>query len=177
MSDSFTGEIQIFGFNFAPANWAMCQGQYIPVQQNTALFSLLGTTFGGNGASNFQLPNFTGNAPGGQGTGPGLSPRVMGETYGSPSVTLLPNQIPAHSHAARIYNQPTTALRTGIPAQGDALITPESATILAVNASANSAYPATTVGFTGNGDAHENRQPYLTLNFCICLYGIFPSRP
>ncbi|WP_295571291.1 phage tail protein [Stenotrophomonas maltophilia] len=177
MSDPFIGEIQMFGFNFAPAGWAMCQGQLVPIQQNTALFSLLGTTFGGNGVANFQLPNFIGNAPGGQGNGPGLSQRAMGQTYGSPSVTLLPNQIPAHVHSARIYNQPEPTLRTGIPAQGDALITPESATLLAVNATANSPYPPITVGTAGNGEAHENRQPYLTLNFCISLQGIYPSRP
>lgn len=177
MSDPFTGEIQIYGFNFAPYNWAMCQGQLMPIQQNTALFSLLGTTFGGNGTSNYQLPNFTGNAACGQGAGAGLTQRVMGETFGSDSVTLLLNQMPAHTHQARVYNQPTAGLRSGVPAAGDALILPESATLFTANSTVNSAFPPQTIGSTGGTQPHENQQPYLTLNFCICLSGIFPTRP
>lgn len=177
MSDPFLGEIQIYGFNYAPYNWAMCQGQLMPIQQNTALFSLLGTTFGGNGTSNYQLPNYTDNIACGQGTGPGLSPRVMGETFGSDSVTLLINEMPNHTHGARIYNQPDTAHRSGIPASGNALITPESSPILAATPTVTSTFPLTTVGAAGGGLPHENRQPYLTLNFCISLSGVFPQRP
>src|SRR5690242_7438333 len=129
MSDPFTGEIQIYAFTFAPYNWAMCAGQLMPIQQNTALFSLLGTTFGGNGTSNYQLPNFIGNTACGQGAGSGLTPRTMGETFGSDSVGLLYNQMPTHNHGATIYNQPTQANRTGIPATGDAVITPENVQI------------------------------------------------
>jgi microcystin-dependent protein len=177
MSDPFIGEIQIYGFNFAPYNWAMCQGQLMPIQQNTALFSLLGVQFGGNGTSNYQLPNYVGNAACGQGQGSGLTPRAVGETFGSNAVTLLSNEMPAHTHGARIYNQPTTANRTGIPASGDAIITPESATILATTTTTNTAFPAQTIGLAGGNQAHENRQPYLTLNFCISLAGTFPQRP
>lgn len=177
MSDPFTGEIQIYAFTFAPYNWAMCAGQLMPIQQNTALFSLLGTTFGGNGTSNYQLPNFIGNAACGQGAGSGLTPRTMGETFGSDSVSLLYNQMPTHNHGATIYNQPTQANRTGIPATGDAVITPENVQILAATATPNINFPVQTIGSTGGGQAHENQQPYLTLNFCICLSGVFPQRP
>ncbi|HDS1144964.1 MULTISPECIES: phage tail protein [Stenotrophomonas] len=177
MSDPFTGEIQMFGFNFAPNNWAMCQGQLIPIQQNTALFSLLGVTFGGNGSSNFQLPDFSGNAACGQGNGPGLTPRVMGELFGLDTVTLLSPHMPAHSHGARIYNQPNKAHRSGVPAANDALVTPEKVSILAPTTTANSVFPPNTVGMTGGTAPHPNQQPYLTVNFCICLYGNFPQRP
>ena len=177
MSDPFVGEIQIYGFNFAPYNWAMCQGQLMPIQQNTALFSLLGTQFGGNGTSNYQLPNYIGNAACGQGQGPGLTPRTVGETFGSDTATLLLNQMPAHTHGSRIYNQPTPANRAGIPAAGDAVITPESVTILAATTTTNTTFPVQTIGVTGNGQSHENQQPYLTLNFCISLAGVFPPRP
>ncbi|WNL46388.1 tail fiber protein [Dyella sp. BiH032] len=177
MSDPFIGEIQIYGFNFAPNNWAMCQGQLMPIQQNTALFSLLGTTFGGNGTSNYQLPNFVGNAACGQGQGLGLTPRVMGETFGSDTVTLLYNEMPAHSHAARVYNQTVAAKRTGIPAAGDAVILPQSVAPFTTTNAVNSAFPVQTIGVAGGGQAHENQQPYLTLNFCISLAGVFPQRP
>ena len=177
MSDPFIGEIQIYSFPFAPANWAMCQGQLMAIQQSTALFSLLGVQFGGNGTSNFQLPNYIGNAACGQGQGPGLSPRTVGEIFGSNSVTLQTNEMPAHTHGARIYNQPNTANRTGIPAAGDAVIIPESATILAATNTTNTTFPAQTIGPAGSGQPHENRQPYLTLNFCISLAGTFPQRP
>lgn len=177
MSDPYLGEIQIFGFTFAPNNWAMCLGQLLPIQQNTALFSLLGTTFGGDGRTTFQLPNYSNNASCGQGTGPGLTPRDMGEVFGSPQVSLMINEIPAHTHAARIYNQPNKALRTGIPAANDALVTPGAVSILTPTTTPNSAYPPTTIGIAGGGLPHENRQPYLAMNFCICLAGVFPQRP
>lgn len=178
MSDPFTGEIQMYGFNFAPYNWAMCQGQLMPIQQNTALFSLLGVTFGGNGTSNYQLPNFVGNAACGQGSGPGLNTRDMGETFGSDSVTLLYNQLPAHTHAARVYNQTDPAKRTGLPVANDAMILPEGGVNLFTSTpTVNSVFPPQTIAMTGGGQAHENQQPYLTLNFCICLSGVFPTRP
>ena len=177
MSDPFIGEIQMYGFNFAPLNWAMCQGQLMPIQQNTALFSLLGTTFGGNGTSNYQLPNFTAFAACGQGQGLGLTQRDMGETFGTDSVTLLYNQMPAHNHAARIYNQTDTSKRTGVPASGDAMVLPESTPPFTTTNVTNSVFPSSTVGVSGGGQAHANQQPYLTLNFCICLQGTFPSRP
>ncbi|HIE4563042.1 TPA: phage tail protein [Stenotrophomonas maltophilia] len=177
MSDPYLGEIQIFGFNFAPYRWATCLGQLVPIQQNTALFSLLGTTFGGDGRVTFQLPNYINRASCGQGTGPGLTPRDMGETFGVDQVSLNLSEIPSHTHAARIYNQPNKAYRTGIPAAGDALVTPGAVSILTPTTTANSAYPITTIGVAGGGSPHENRQPYLAMNFCIALAGVFPPRP
>lgn len=177
MSDPFLGEIQIYGFNFAPANWAMCQGQIMPIQQNSALFSLLGVQFGGNGQTNFALPNYAGNAACGQGQGAGLTPRTVGETFGSDSVILLSNEMPAHTHGARIYNQPTAANRAGVPAAGDAVITPGTTVMLTTTSTANTTLPVQTIGAAGGGQPHENRQPYLTLNFCIALAGVFPQRP
>lgn len=177
MSDPFLGEIQIYGFNFAPNKWAMCQGQLMPIQQNTALFSLLGTTFGGNGTSNYQLPNFKGCIPCGQGQGLGLSQRTMGETFGSDSVTLLQSQIPAHTHGARVYNQTDATKRSGIPSAGAALTITQTAGPYTNNSTTNTTFPVQTIGMAGGSQAHENQQPYLTLNFCICLYGAFPSRP
>ena len=177
MSDPFLGEIQIYGFNFAPAKWAMCQGQLMPIQQNTALFSLLGTTFGGNGTSNYQLPNFMSNVACGQGQGPGLSQRVMGETFGTPSVTLNSSEMPAHNHGARVYNQTTASLRTGTPSAGASLIITQTAGPYTNTSAVNTTFPPLTIGPTGNSQPHENQQPYLTLNFCICLSGVFPQRP
>ena len=177
MSDPFIGEIQIYGFNFAPNNWAMCQGQLMPIQQNTALFSLLGTQFGGDGKVTYQLPNFVGNAVCGQGQGPGLTQRSVGDMFGSDSVTLLLNEIPAHTHAARVYNQTDTTKRTGLPAAGDAVILPESTSLFTANNTVNTAFPQQTLGQTGSNQPHANQQPYLTLNFCISLAGVFPQRP
>lgn len=177
MSDPFIGEIQIYGFNFAPYNWAMCQGQLMPIQQNTALFSLLGTTFGGNGTSNYQLPNYVGNAACGQGQGPGLTQRDMGETFGSDSVALLLNEMPAHTHGARVYNQKKADLRTGIPSAGASLAVTQTAGPYTNNNTVNTTFPVQTIGIAGNSQPHENQQPYLTLNFCISLAGVFPQRP
>src|ERR1700745_2424478 len=118
MADPFVAEVRIFGFNFAPKGWAFCDGQILPLSQNTALFSLLGTTYGGDGKSNFALPNMQGNVPMHPGQGPGLSLHDLGETGGSDTVSLLESEIPSHSHAARASNQqgdvqqptPTTSL-------------------------------------------------------------------
>lgn len=177
MSSPFLGEIQIYGFNFAPYNWAQCSGQLMPIQQNTALFSLLGVTFGGNGTSNYQLPNYIGNAACGQGAGPGLTPRTMGETFGSDSVSLLTTQMPGHTHAARVYNQKTANLRTGTPSTGASLIVTQQAGPYTSTNAVNTSFPPATVGVAGGSAPHQNQQPYLTLNFCICLSGVFPTRP
>ena len=177
MSDPFVGEIQIFGFNFAPVNWAMCQGQVMPIQQNTALFSLLGTTFGGNGTSTYKLPNFTGYSACGQGQGLGLSQRDMGETFGTDSVTLLSTEMPAHTHGARVYNQKTASLRTGTSSAGASLCISQVAGPYTNTSATNTTFPITTIAMAGGSQSHENQQPYLTLNFCISLQGTFPQRP
>lgn len=177
MSDPFIGEIQIYGFNFAPYNWAMCMGQLMPIQQNTALFSLLGTQFGGNGQTNYQLPNFAGNAVCSQGQGPGLTSRTVGETFGSDTVTLLTSEMPQHNHGVRVFNQTDATKRTGIPAAGNAIIPLQKIKTFTADPTVNATLPIQTIGASGNGQAHANQQPYLTLNFCISLAGVFPQRP
>src|SRR5215212_9527947 len=106
MSAPFVSEIRMFGFNFAPAGWALCNGQLLPISSNTALFSILGTTYGGNGTTNFGLPNFQGNTPMAWGDGPGLTPRTLGETGGETTVTLLEQELPSHSHIAKASSDP-----------------------------------------------------------------------
>ncbi|QEE23079.1 phage tail protein [Rhodanobacter glycinis] len=177
MSDSFIGEIQLFGFNFAPYQWAMCQGQLLPISQNTVLFSLLGTQFGGDGRASFGLPNFQGNAACAQGQGAGLSPRNVGDSFGEPAVTLLATEMPAHGHAALVYNQGDAAKRHGTPLAGDAVISPIGADAFTGNGTTNTAFANGTVGSSGGGQPHANSQPYLALNFCIALNGVFPQRP
>ncbi len=174
MSSPFVAEIRIFTFNFAPKGWAFCDGQLMAISQNTALFSLLGTTYGGNGTSNFALPNLQGMAPMQQGQGPGLTLRDLGETAGEPSVTLLQTEMPAHSHAANASsgagaaNDPTgnvwattAVLRQGVNMYG----TTDGASM---NPFA--------LSIVGGSQPHNNMMPYLTLNFCIALQGIFPPR-
>jgi microcystin-dependent protein len=177
MSDPFLGEIQIYGFTFAPNQWAFCQGQIMAIQQNTALFSLLGTQFGGNGQSTFGLPNFTGNAACGQGNGNGLTPRVIGETFGSDTVTLLSTEMPTHNHGARIYNQTDASKRTGTPGAGNAITVPQTNGPFTNSSSVNTTFAPQTIGLAGQTQPHANQQPYLALNFCISLTGVFPTRP
>jgi microcystin-dependent protein len=171
MADPFVAEIRIFPFNFAPKGWAWCDGQLLPLSQNTALFSLLGTTYGGDGKSNFALPDLQGRAPMHPGQGPGLSLHDLGETGGSETVTLLESEIPAHSHAWRASisdgtNQTPVGeyLATGVGIGQYAA--PGPLTTLAPESLA----PA------GGDQPHNNLQPYLTFYFCIALQGVFPPR-
>jgi microcystin-dependent protein len=171
--DPFVAEIRILPFNFAPKGWAFCDGQILPLSQNTALFSLLGTTYGGDGRSNFALPNMRGNAPMHPGQGPGLSLHDLGETGGSDTVTLLESEIPSHSHALMANVNPAN------------LAAPSPARCFARSAP-GTAYKATTTNLTnfndvaiapaGGDQSHNNRQPYLTLSFCIAMQGVFPPR-
>jgi microcystin-dependent protein len=174
MSDQFVAEIRIFGFNFAPKGWAFCNGQLLPISQNTALFSLLGTTYGGDGKSTFALPNLQGATPMSSGQGPGLSDRSLGEQSGSQNVTLLQSEIPLHTHALQAYTGDAADSRTpgpaavlGIPSPGLAY-SPTNTGLQQMNAQA--------VGVAGGSLPHNNLQPYLTLNFCIAMQGIFPPR-
>jgi microcystin-dependent protein len=176
MSEPFLAEIRMFGFNFAPKGWAFCDGQLMPISQNTALFSLLGTNFGGDGRTTFGLPNLQAKVPLQQGQGPGLSPYVLGETGGASSVTLTPPQMPAHTHALQCAS--TTADQTSpanalpaIPAaqRGQNFFADSPGTLPAMKA--NLLAPS------GGGGPHNNLPPFLSLNFCIALTGIFPSRP
>lgn len=171
MADPFVAEIRIFPFNFAPKGWAWCDGQLLPISQNTALFSLLGTTYGGDGKSTFALPDLQGRAPMHPGQGPGLSLHDLGETGGSETVTLLESETPAHSHslrasAADALSQSPTAqlLATGI---GVSMYAAPGA-ITQLNAAA--------IPPAGGDGPHNNLQPYLTLYFNIALQGVFPPR-
>lgn len=177
MSEPFVGQVQIFGFNFAPRNWALCAGQLMPIAQNTALFSLLGTSFGGDGKTTFGLPDFQGRAGCGMGQGPGLTPRYTGDSFGSENVTLTSGEMPAHNHGFNIFNQSDTSKRRGTPEAGDALLAPGVAQPFVPNAALSGNFPVQTIGVGGGGQPHPNQQPYLTLNFCIALQGVFPQRP
>jgi microcystin-dependent protein len=174
MADPFVAEIRIFPFNFPPKGWAFCDGQLLAISQNTALFSLLGTTYGGDGKSNFALPNMQGNAPMHPGQGPGLSLHDLGETGGSETVTLLESEIPAHSHAlmatTQAANQATPVNNSLAKTTGTfkPYLAPAGAPL--VQMSQNALPPA------GGDQPHNNMQPYLTLNFCIALQGVFPPR-
>lgn len=169
----------MFGFNFAPKGWAFCAGQLLPISQNTALFSLLGTNYGGDGKATFGLPNVQGNAVVGQGQGPGLSPYFVGETTGTPQVTLLQTEIPSHPHS---FSATTTVASTRTSANNQ--LAKSSAGGKQGSFSGNylsGSNPQTAcgpfaIGFTGGSLPHENMQPYLTLNFCIALQGVFPPR-
>jgi microcystin-dependent protein len=171
--DPFVAEIRIFGFNFAPKGWAFCDGQILPISQNTALFSLLGTTYGGNGQSNFSLPDLQGRAPMHPGQGPGLSLHDLGETDGSETVTLLESEMPAHSHVIMANNN---LGNTHNPA-GNLLGRSGGAFAYQSNTTANPGRLApVAIAPTGADQPHNNMQSYLTFSFCIALQGVFPPR-
>jgi microcystin-dependent protein len=174
MANPFVGEIRVFGFNFAPLGWALCNGQILPIAQNTALFSLLGTAYGGDGKTTFALPNLQGTFPINQGFGAGLSPRTMGETGGSPTVTLTIAEMPTHNHPVKCATTPGT---TASPAGAVFAATP-GGDPMAYSATAGEkvSMNLAAVADTGGGHAHDNMPPYLILNFCIALQGVFPSR-
>ncbi|MBC8162711.1 MAG: phage tail protein [Roseiflexaceae bacterium] len=175
MTEPFVAEVRIFPFNFAPEGWAFCDGQLLPLSQNTALFSLLGTTYGGNGQSTFALPNLQGNAPMHPGQGPGLSLHDLGEASGTETVTLLESEMPAHAHA---LSASAEAADVNAPGPLMVLARSRSARAYQTNASANlvSMSPQA-LAPAGGSLPHTNMQPYLTLSFCIALQGIFPPRP
>jgi microcystin-dependent protein len=170
MSSPFVGEVKIFAGNFSPRGYALCNGQLLPISQNTALFSILGTTYGGNGTSNFALPNLQGNAPLHPGQGPGLSPYVLGQTGGETTHTLTQNELPAHSHALH----GSSAATGGTPGGTEVLAATASAKIY--RGATNLVPMATGLSPNVGNLPHENRQPYLALTFIIAMQGIFPSR-
>lgn len=169
MSEPFIAEIRIFAGNFAPRSWAFCNGQLLPIAQNTALFSLIGTTYGGDGRTTTALPNLQGRAPMHNGRGPGLTSRRLGERGGVETVTLSEAQMPNHDHALRASSEDGDSLNPGsqVIGAGNAMFAPSAN----LGAMENAALPA-----AGSGQSHNNLQPLLTLNFIIALQGVYPSR-
>ncbi len=177
--DPFIGEIRLLPFSFAPHNWALCNGQILSISSNTALFSIIGVTYGGNGTTTFQLPNLQGQVVAGVGQGPGLRTWDWGEQFGENGVALLSTEMPAHNHMLTGLNNPGT------------LPSPAANTYLAKDArggggivnymqaapgTLNTSMAPQTLGISGGGLPHENRQPFIALNYCIALYGVFPAR-
>lgn len=176
MADPFLAEIRIFAFNFPPKGWAFCNGQILPLSQNTALFSLLGTTYGGDGKSTFALPNLQGSAPMHPGQGSGLSLHDLGEVGGSPSVTLLTSEMPNHFH---FVGRASAAQGDSVTPVGSVWATSAAGRGFAAlyhEAPATGKVNPNSLGLAGGSLPHNNMQPYLTLNFCIALQGVFPSR-
>jgi microcystin-dependent protein len=172
MADPFVAEIRIFPFNFAPKGWAWCDGQLLPLSQNTALFSLLGTTYGGDGKSNFALPDLEGRAPMHPGQGPGLSLHDLGETGGSETVTLLESEIPAHAHQMMA----ATDIGDQNSPQGRVLTISNNGPAYAPGNSPPVAMSDSTLAPAGGDQPHNNMMPYLTFYFNIALQGVFPPR-
>lgn len=173
MADPFVAEIRIFPFNFAPKGWAWCDGQLMPLSQNTALFSLLGTTYGGDGKSNFALPDLQGRAPMHPGQGPGLSLHDLGETGGSETVTLLESETPAHTHSVLAQNNPLGS--QAVPT-GNSFTRPASGNLYDATSTVPVAMAPESLAPAGGDQPHNNLQPYLTFYFCIALQGVFPPR-
>jgi microcystin-dependent protein len=171
VSEPFLGQIQAFGFNFAPRGWALCNGQLMSIAQNTALFSLLGTTFGGDGVTTFGLPDLRSRVGIHMGQGPGLSPYVIGEISGTENVTLNVAQMPQHSHSVMATSGSAT---TGRPA--GAVPARDSSNAYDAAPDGQTTMNAGMIGPSGQSLPHQNLQPFLVLNFCIALQGIFPSR-
>jgi microcystin-dependent protein len=174
MANPFVAEIRIFPFNFPPKGWAFCDGQIMVISQNTALFSLLGTTYGGDGKSNFALPNLQGSAPMHPGQGPGLSLHDLGESSGSDTVTLLESEMPSHSHGQIAAINPAL-FGTPAPTQSIAHSRGYNAFQSTTNQNVTQLSDST-VAPAGGDQPHNNLMPYLTLNFCIALQGVYPPR-
>lgn len=177
MSNPFVAEIRIFGFTFAPRNWAFCDGQLLSIAQNTALFSLVGTYYGGNGQTTFGLPNFQGCTGVHQGTGPGLSTYDLGELSGTTTVTLTQGQLPLHTHAVNAIVPLTLTQELHSPTAAAFLASSSPDFVYSDAApSPNTSLSPTAITVAGQGLPHDNMQPYLVVNFCICMAGVFPAR-
>jgi microcystin-dependent protein len=182
MAEPFLGQITLLGCNFPPYGWMFCQGQILSIQQYSALFSLLGTYYGGNGTSNFGLPDLRGRVPNGMGQGPGLQDYVIGETGGVENVSLTQSTVPTHTHILNAYSNTatTTVPAAALPARGATSSGhggTKSMLIYNTAAPAVSLAPAQVSSVTGGGVAHNNLQPLLALNWCIAIQGTFPTRP
>ena len=172
MSDQFLAEIRIFPFHFAPAGWAFCDGQLLPIAQNTALFSLIGTFYGGNGKTNFALPNLQASAAVQTGQGQGLSEYFLGQQGGVEQVTLLPSEIPVHTHTLTASQMDAY----GQSPQGEMLASGIALGQYGPVTNLTALAPQAT-SVAGGGLPHNNMMPYLTLNFCIAMQGVYPQRP
>jgi microcystin-dependent protein len=174
MAQPFVGQVIAVGFNFAPVGWFLCNGQLLPISQYDVLFNLLGTTYGGDGISTFGLPNMNGRAPLCMGTGSGLSTYVLGQAAGTESVTLLSNQVGLHSHTLATSAKAGTASSPGPTlALGTSSFTDAG---LYLQAAPNTTLAGTSIGQAGQGLPHENRQPFVTVNYIIAAFGIYPSQ-
>jgi microcystin-dependent protein len=171
VADPFVAEIRLFPFTFAPKGWATCDGQIMPISQNTALFSLLGTTYGGDGKSNFALPDLQGRAPMHPGQGPGLSLHDLGESGGTEAVTLLKSEIPSHTHLLQASDQPAEQVSGGGASLGRSV-----GSALYAEGAGDVGMAPEALAVAGSGEPHDNMQPYLTVQFCIALQGVFPPR-
>jgi microcystin-dependent protein len=175
MSDPFVAEIRVVGFNFAPTGWAFCDGQLLPISQNTALFSLLGTVYGGDGKSTFALPDLKDSVPIQQGQGPGLSDYALGQQAGVPAITLLTSEMPVHTHQANAsiddaqFQAPAPDRELATSSPGFAYQSNDSSSLTTMNPQ--------TLSLAGNSLPHNNVQPSLVMNFIIAMQGVFPARP
>jgi len=176
MADPFVAEIRIFHFNFAPKGWAFCNGQLLPLSQNTALFSLLGTTYGGDGKSNFALPNLQGSAPIHAGQGPGLSLYDLGQQGGTETVTLLTTEMPAHPHQMSVSSQLGLENQVNVNNVGQLFAMGDGVNMYGAANSNVTPMAAQGLALAGGNLPHNNMMPYLTLNFNIALQGVFPPR-
>ncbi|MGH6926240.1 MAG: phage tail protein [Propylenella sp.] len=178
MSQQFIGEIRCFGFVFAPRGWAKCNGQLVSIAQSQALFSILGTTYGGDGQTTFGLPNLQGQIPMHWGNGPGGFNTSIGEVQGVSNATLTVSQIPQHSHAVTAAKATAAAQRTAVPSSQAFLSGSQAPNVAWENpgTAVTSPFSPKAITMNGNSQPHDNMQPYLALNFCIALEGIFPSR-
>lgn len=175
--DDFLGAIKIFAGNFAPKGYAFCNGQILPIAQNTALFSILGTTYGGNGTTTFALPDLRGRAPIHFGQGPGLSSFALGQTGGVENVTLIQTQIPAHTHTLNVNDANATVHQPAATSVIGAPVDVNGDNVNGFTATApNTTLSPNAVGISGGSQPHENRPPYLAINYIIALQGIYPSR-
>lgn len=176
MSEPFIAEIKIFGGNFAPRGYAFCDGQLLPIAQNTALFSLVGTTYGGDGRTTFGLPNLQGRIPLHPGQGPGLTRRILGELGGAESVTLTAAEMANHSHTTAATLKASSSAATTADPRGKSLAAAPIYKIDSPSVDMNAGSITDSTGTAGDGQSHENMPPYLTLKFIIALVGLYPSR-
>ena len=180
MAQPYIGEIRCFGFNFAPQSWAQCNGQLMAISQNDVLFAIIGTTYGGDGVTTFALPNLQGQIPMHWGNGPGGFNTTIGQAQGTTSVTLTTNQIPIHTHPWTAVTVPAGGVveRTAVPDSTCYLSTsqPPNGVYQKTPATVTAAFSPKAISPSGGSQPHENMQPFLVLNFCIALFGIFPSQ-